>query len=154
MEKECPSLSSFLYCLLKTMKLFSKCVICYFLYQKIILNYWFEWFLLIKNIFYNKKSLLFQLVAFKIYAIIQTVCCLNWLRWTPTRNSESEVSFDSWVHWKNQCRSTMTRHALLRNKYDYQDSVDIFVKSIFNPFHGISLKFIRKPEVSSCFQMA
>ena len=36
--KECPSLFSYLYCLLKTMKLLNKCVICYFHYLKSILN--------------------------------------------------------------------------------------------------------------------
>ena len=37
-KKECPSISSFLYCLLKTIKLFNKYVICYFHYLKSILN--------------------------------------------------------------------------------------------------------------------
>ena len=61
------------------MNLFNKRVICYFHYLKSILNNVrlkitsTQWFLLIQNICYNKKSLLFQLAAFKIYAIIKTV---------------------------------------------------------------------------------
>ena len=38
-------------------------------------------------------------------------------------------------------------------------NTDIFVKNIFNPFHGIDaflyfLKYIRKPEIAWCFQGA
>ena len=35
---ECPILSSFLYCVLETMKLLNKCIICYFHYLKNISN--------------------------------------------------------------------------------------------------------------------
>ena len=37
-----------------------------------------QWFLLFQNIRYNKNNCLFQLAAFKIYAIIKTVYCFNW----------------------------------------------------------------------------
>ena len=66
------------------MKLVNKCVVCYFHYLKTILNndlfneYNNQWLLLIYNICYNKKSLLLQLVAFNIYAILKTVYCFNW----------------------------------------------------------------------------
>ena len=112
---------------------------------------------------------MFQLVVFKIHAIIKTAYCLSWLPWTSTGSSHWEVFFEinlyqktpkfytSWVHWKNQCRSTVRKHALLWNKLEYQ-YFDIFVKNIFNPFHGTGiflyfLKYIRKPEVS-CFFLA
>ena len=88
---------------------------------------------------------MFQLVVFKIYAIIKT-SCFNWLPWTSTGNSQCEVFLEiklnqkilkfytSWVHWKNQCRSVIRKHALLWNKCKYQH-FDIFVRNIFNPFH-------------------
>ena len=114
---------------------------------------------------------MFQLVSFKIHAIIKTAYCFNWLPWTSTRSSHWEVFLEinlnqktlkfytSWVHWKNQCRLTVRKYALLWNKYKYQHSGDIFVKNIFNPFHGTSaflfcLKYIRKPEFAWCFQGA
>ena len=111
---------------------------------------------------------MFQLVAFKIHAIIKTIYCFNWLQWTSTLEATDQLinlnqkilRFDtSWVHWKNQCRLTVRKHALLWNKHEYQHSADIFVKNIFNPFPGTGLflyflKYIRKPEVSWCFQGA
>ena len=113
---------------------------------------------------------MFQLAPCKIYAIIETVYCFNWLPWTCTRSSHWEVFLEvdlnqktlkfstSRVHWKNQCRS-VRKHALLWSKHEYQHSADIFVKNIFNPFHGTGfflyfLKYIRKSEVSWCFQRA
>ena len=78
-NKKCRNLSLVLYCLLKTMKLLNIWVICHFHYLK---SFWMmihsksistQWFLLIQNICCNKKGLWFQLVAFKIYAIIKTV---------------------------------------------------------------------------------
>ena len=114
---------------------------------------------------------MFQQVAFKIYTIINTVCCFNWLPWTSTRSSYWEVFLEislnqktlkfhtSWVYCKNKCRSTVRKHALLRNKHECQQSADIFVKNIFNPFHGTGLflyflKYIRKPEVFWFYQEA
>ena len=70
------------------------------------------------------KYWLFQLVVFKIYTIIKTVC-FNSLPWTSTRSSHREVFLEinlnhktlklctSWVHWKNQCKSTIKKYALL-----------------------------------------
>ena len=149
-----------------------------------------QWFWLIWNIWYNKKSL-FQLVVYKIYATIKTVYCFNWLPWTFTGSSRWEVFLEInlnqktlkfytfWVHWKNQCwstvrkhallcnkheyqrqcRSTVRKHALLCNKHEYQHSTDIFIKNIFNPFPGTGLflyflKYIRKSEVSWYFRGA
>ena len=43
------------------------------------------------------------------------------------------------MHWKNQCRSTIRKHALLWNKYEFQHCAGIFVNNIFNPFHGTGL---------------
>ena len=48
-------------------------------------------FLLIQNIWYNKRSLLFQLVTFKIYRIIKTLYCFKWLPWTCTWSSGSRT---------------------------------------------------------------
>ena len=118
-----------------------------------------------------KKVYLFQLVVFKIYAIIETVYCFNWLPWLFTGSSHLEVFLEtnliqktlkfytSLLHWKNQCRTTVRKHALLWNNHEYQHSADIFVKNIFNPFPGTSLflyflKYMRKPEVAWCFQGA
>ena len=96
-----------------------------------------------------QKVYLFQLVAFKIYAIIKTVYGFNWLSWTPTGSSYWEAFLEinlnqktlkfytSWKHWKNQCRSTVRKHARLWNKNEYQHITDIFLKNIFNPFHGL-----------------
>ena len=112
---------------------------------------------------------MFQLVAFKIHVIIKTAYCFNWFPWTFTGSSHWEVFLEinlnekilkfytSWVHWKNQCRSTVRKHILLWNKHEYPHSADIFVKTIFNPFHGTGVflyfpKYIRKPEVPRCFQ--
>ena len=46
----------------------------------------------------------------------------------------------------------------LWNKHEYQNSADIFVKNIFNPFDdaGLSLyflKYMRKPEVPDVFRV-
>ena len=113
---------------------------------------------------------MFQLVVFKIYTIIKTVYCFNWLPWTFTGSSHWEVFLEinliqktlkfytSWVHWKNQCRSTVREHALLCSEHEYQHSADIFFKNIFKfPSAGAFLyflKYIIKPEVSWCFQVA
>ena len=114
---------------------------------------------------------MFQLVVFKIYTIIKTVYCFSWLPWTFTGSSHWEVFLEisliqktlkfytSWVHWKNHCRLTVRKLALLWNKHEYQHSADICVKNVFNPFHGTDLflyflKYMRKPEVSWCFQGA
>ena len=100
--------------------------------------------------------------------MIKTVYCFNWLPRTFTGGSHWEVFLEIkliqkaskfstfWVHWKNQCRSKVRKYALLWNKHEYQHSADIFVKNIFNLFHGIGLflyfsKYKRKPEVSWCF---
>ena len=137
---------------------FSKCAICYFHYLK---SFWMiirlknistHWFVLIWNICYNKKSLLLQLVALNIYR-------KHSLRGVPWNRLKS-VSIDtSWVHWENQCISTIRKHALLWKKHGYQRSTDIFVRNIFNAFRATglflySLKYIRKPEVSWYFQGA
>ena len=65
----------------------------------------------------------------------------------------------SWVHWKNQCRSSVRKHALLWNKHEYQHFADTFLKIIFNSLSSTGLflyflKYIRKPEVSLSFQGA
>ena len=97
------------------------------------------------------KRLLFQMVAFKIYAIIKRIYWFNGLPWTFTRSSHCEVFpeinlnqkrfnlYTSWVHWENQCILTIRKHALLWNKHEYQHCVDIFVKNILKPFHGTGL---------------
>ena len=96
-RKECPSLSSFLYCWLKTIKLFNKCAICYFYYTKNILNnYLFKEYInpvvfINLNICCHKNNFLFQLVVFKICVITKAVYCLNWFSWTSTWNSHWEV---------------------------------------------------------------
>ena len=41
--------------------------------------------------------------------------------------------YTSWLHWKNQPRSTVRKHDLLWCKHEYQHSADLFVENIFNP---------------------
>ena len=101
---------------------------------------------------------MFELVALKIYAIIKTAYWFNWLPLTSTGSSYWEVFLDlnlnqktlkfytSWLHWKNQCRSTVRKHARLWSKHQYQHSADIFVKNIFNPFPGIVVFLCILPE--------
>ena len=142
------------------MKLLNKCDICYFHYLKIILN---------NDSFKEFVNPVILINLKYVYAIIKKVYCFNWLPWTFTGSSHFEVFFKtnliqktlkfytSWLHWKSQCRSSVGNHALLWNKHEYQDSAGIFVKNIFNPFPGTGLfqyflKYIRKPEVSWCFQ--
>ena len=99
-----------------------------------------QWFVLIWNIFCNKKSSLFHWEVFHEINVNQTTLKL----------------YTSWMHGKNQHRSTIIKHALLRNKCEYQHSADIFVRNIFNPFHGTGLFLYspRKAEVSWCFHRA
>ena len=108
-----------------------------------------------------------RLVVFQIHAIIKTAC-FNWLPWRSTRSSHWEVFLEinlnqktlkfytSWVHWKNQCRSTVRKHALLRNKHEYQHSADIVVTHFMALafFYTSWMKYIRKPEVAWWFQGA
>ena len=67
---------------------------------------------------------MFKLVAFKIHAILKRAC-FNWLPWTSTGSSHCEMFleinlnqkalkfFTSWMHWKNQCKSTLRKHAVM-----------------------------------------
>ena len=111
---------------------------------------------------------MFQQVTFKICVII-TVYCINWLPWTSTGSSDWEVFLEMnltqktlqiytpKMHWKNQCRSTIRKHALLWDKHKYQYPTDIFVKNIFNPFNGTGLflyylKYIRSQRFPNVFR--
>ena len=90
-----------------------------------------------------KKSL-FQLVGFKIYAIMKlfqlvamSIYQNHWEVFLEINfNQKTLTVYTSWVHWKNQCRLTVWEHAVLWNKLyqQYQHSTHIFVKNIFNPF--------------------
>ena len=69
-------------------------------------------------------SLHFCIVYWK-YMLTKKVYCFNLLPWTFTDSSHWEVFFEInlikktlkfytfWVHWKNQCRSIVRKHALL-----------------------------------------
>ena len=71
-----------------------------------------------------KKSVCFNWFSLK-YMLTKKVCCFNLLPWTFTDSSHWEVFFEInlikktlkfyifWVHWKNQCRSIVRKHALL-----------------------------------------
>ena len=184
MRKECFSITLFLYCPLKTIKMFNECVICYLHYLKSILNgdsfkeyispvvfINSKYMLKIYAVVSIKKSLFFQLTVFKIYAIIKAVYCFNCLPWISTGRSRYKVFFEinlnlktlklytSWVYWKRQRRSIIRKHTLLWNKHKYQHSAGLFVKNIFKTFHGTLLclyvlKYVIKPEVSWSFQGA
>ena len=96
------------------------------------------------------KSLLFQLVTFKIYAI-KTVYCLKWLWRTSVRSSYWELFLEinlnqkilelyiEYIEVPMQMTKWNRKHTLLWNKHEYSHSADKFVKNIFNPFHGTSL---------------
>ena len=116
---------------------------------------------------YKLKIIYFNWVPLK-YAII-TVYCFNWLPWTSAGSSHWEVFLEinlilktlkfytPKVDWKNQCTSTIKKHALLWNKHKYQRPADIFVKNIFNPFHGSGLflyylKYIRNQRFPDVFR--
>ena len=91
--------------------------------------------------FYMKCNTMLKCV--EIYTMIKAVYYFNWLPWTFTRSNLNQKILKFymwWVHQKNQCRSTVKKHALLWNKHEYQHSADIFVKSIFSPFHGTALR--------------
>ena len=102
----------------------------------------------------------------KMYAIIKTVYFFDWMPWTSTRSSQWQVFLEinlnkillklytSWVHRKNQCRSTVKKHALLWGKREYQHSAETFVKNkleswtlfmalatILNTIHGKFVSF-------------
>ena len=67
----------------------------------------------------------------KMYAIIKTVYFFDWMPWTSTRSSQWQVFLEinlnkillklytSWVHRKNQCRSTV------KNMLCYEANVNI-----------------------------
>ena len=108
------------------------------------------WFLLISSICYN-KTILFQLVAFKIHAIIKTAYCVNWLPWTSSGSSHWEVFLEidlnqktlkfytSRMHWKNQCRSTIRKHAVMEQAW--MSTVTYLLKISLT--HFMALKNIR-----------
>ena len=90
--------------------------------------------------------------------------CFSCLPWTSMGSSDREVFLEiklcqkkltlytSWVHWKNQCRSTMRKHVLLRSKNEYQHAADIFNKNIFNPFHDTALLLYSLKYISNVFR--
>ena len=151
---ECPNLCSF-FCQLKTVKLFNKCGICIFRFLKSILRSTsIQWFLLIWNVCYNKKSLLCQLVVLNIYRKQS----LRVVLWNHFKSGNIETLY-LLSALKEPVQINYKNHALLWNKDGYQHSADIFIKNIFNPIYGTglnlySLKYIRKSEFSWCFQRA
>ena len=113
---------------------------------------------------------MFQLVTFKIYAII-TVYCFNWLSWKSTRSSHWKVFLEinliqktlKIYNWyplsalKEPAEIDHKKTSSIMEQAWKSTTADIFIKNIFNPFHGTGLfiyflKYIRKPEVSWCFQ--
>ena len=111
-----------------------------FLFEPLIHNFIILHFFHFLKTILNEKKLLFQLVPFKIYTIMKTVSCFIWLPWASTRSSHWDVFleinlnqkilklYSIWVHWKNQCRLTIRKHALLWNKHEYQHSADDLLK--------------------------
>ena len=96
------------------------------------------------------KSLLFQLFAFKIYAIIKTVFCFNWLPLTSTGSSHWGVPWNQlksenieilYLLWalKELVQMDYKKACCVMEKHECQHSVEIFVKNIFNPFHGTGI---------------
>ena len=138
------------------MKLLSKSVICYFHYLKNILimihlkNISTLWILLISSICYNKTSL-FQLVAFKIHAShgchehlpepVTERCSLK------QRKQKTLNFYTSWVQWKDQCRSTLRKHALLWNKHEYH-TLTYFLEITLNHFMALVVLFYTSWNIS------
>ena len=91
-----------------------------------------------------------------------------WEQCVDTRSSNWVVLWKKLKAWNSltyECikttsaRWTIRKHALFWNKTEYQHSIEIFVKNIFDPFHDTdlflySLRSIKKPEVSWYFQGA
>ena len=69
----------------------------------------------------SKCMLLFQLVSFKIYVIIKIFYFFNWSTKSSCSDMFVEINinqktfnlYTSLVDWKNQCRSTIRKHAML-----------------------------------------
>ena len=86
-----------------------------------------------------KKSLLLQLVAFKIYAIIKTFYCSNWLPMvsgffetiSPNENINSGINFD--------CKK-FSRSKYIFRKDHGQKLCDIFFLPFFQFFRKMSIK--------------
>ena len=108
------------------------------------------------------------MVAFKIYATIETVFCFNWLPWTSTASSHWEKfleinlnqdieHIDSWLQWKKQHRSAIRNHALLcMNKDEYLHCWHICWK-ILTQIHqktGCFLMFPRGTKRGQCHEMS
>ena len=102
---------------------------------------------------------MFQLVAFKIYAIIKKVC-FNLLSWTSTGGSRWEVFLETNLNQKTLdfiCLEYIERASSAQLLKACCYGTSILVKNIFNPFCGTSfslyyLKYLRKLKVSWCFQ--
>ena len=135
MKKAWPSLSSNLFCLLKTLKMM--------IHGK---NTSAQWFLLTQNICHNKKSWLFQLVAFKIYAVVNRSSLLFQLVVMNIYRKQS-LRDVPWNQLKSDNIETLYLLSALKRpvQNDYKiacfvmeeawTSAGIFVKNIFNPFH-------------------
>ena len=83
---------------------------------------------------YNKNNLLFQLVANNMYMFPKIIL-----------NQKTLKLYTSWVHWKNQCKLTTRKHAVIEQAWIQHSG----------PFLGTglySLKYVRKPDDSWCFQ--
>ena len=113
---------------------------------------------------------MFQLVAFKINAIIKPVYCFNWLPWTSAGSSQWKVFLKINFnlirkHWnfiplpcieKSSVDWPWESMLCYETSPEYQYSAEMFVENIFNPFHITVLflyflEYIRKPEVSWFF---
>ena len=115
----------------------------------------------------NKSTQWFQVGTFKIYVIANRSSLLLLLV-AMNINLKHSLTSVSWSQLKSKNIETLyflkalkepvqIDYALLWNKHEYQHSADIFVKYIFNPICGTglflySLKCIRKPGISWCFQ--
>ena len=87
-----------------------------------------QWFVLIWNIFCNKKSSLFHWEVFHEINVNQTTLKL----------------YTSWMHGKNQHRSTIIKHALLRNKCVNINILQIYLLEI-SLTHFMALVFFYTP---------
>ena len=74
--------------------------------------------------------------------------------WNQLKSDNIETLYLLITLSQNQCRSTVRKHVLLRYKHEHQHSADIFVKNIFNPFHGsVFFLYLQKSSESQSFLM-
>ena len=84
---------------------------------------------------------------------MKRVYCFVWLPWTSVGrchweeflemnlNQKTLKLYTSWVRWKNRCRSTVRKHALLWKKHEHQQFTDNWQLLKISLTHFMALDF-------------